>query len=463
MYEEAAPCPGGMGPCEKGVTMAKRKRGYEQHTAAHFRDPDSYREMGRRRRRPRRRALVALVVVAALAVVAVVGVAVAANLPFGVTVNGSEVRVRRGSTVDEVFRQASPQVSAGDLLAVDGSVLTAGSEDAYEATLERDGADAQALDPAQAATCAVRAGDHLTFTDGDDVTEEYATAQRTEQPELRTTGTQGIVFYVSQWGYPGITEERTGSVSGKTVEVQVQQRQDAVVVRATPKPANGEKLVALTFDDGPSVYTERYLDILDQYGAKATFFLIGEQVSEYPDSVRRAISEGNQVATHTWDHKQLTTLTEPEVQQELSDSLSAITDATGLSVSTLRPPYGSIDPRVWLYSGGRVSIATYWSHDTRDWAQPGVSQIVAGATSYYEPGSIILMHDGGGAREQDLEALPQVIKAWQDQGYRFVTLSELLASDPDVPEDIATGTAQMPEGAVWPTALSADSVENGTK
>lgn len=240
--------------------------------------------------------------------------------------------------------------------------------------------------------------------------------------------------------------------------------EESLPASAAEPAAMPEKYVALTFDDGPwPETTEQLLDGLAERGAKATFFLIGEQVSEYPDSVRRAISEGNQVATHTWDHKQLTTLTEPEVQQELSDSLSAITDATGLSVSTLRPPYGSIDPRVWLYSGGRVSIATYWSHDTRDWAQPGVSQIVAGATSYYEPGSIILMHDGGGAREQDLEALPQVIKAWQDQGYRFVTLSELLASDPDVPEDIATGTAQMPEGAVWPTALSADSVENGTK
>jgi peptidoglycan/xylan/chitin deacetylase (PgdA/CDA1 family) len=443
--------------------MAKRKRGYEQHTAAHFRDPDSYREMARRRRRPRRRALVVIAVVAGLVAVAVAGVAVAANLPVSVTVNGAEVRVRRGSTVDEVFGQASPQVSAGDLLAVDGSVITAGSEDAYEATLERDGADAQSLDPGQAAGVSVEAGDRLTFSDGDDVTEDYTATQTTEQPELTTTGTQGIVFYVSQWGYPGITEQRTGSVSGKTVEVQVQERQDAVVVRATPTPANGEKLVALTFDDGPSSYTDSYLDILDQYGAKATFFLIGEQVSQYPDSVRRAVSEGNQVATHTWDHKQLTTLTQPEVQQELSDSLSAITDATGLAVSTLRPPYGSIDPTVWLYSGGRITIATYWSHDTRDWAQPGVSQIVANATTYYAPGSIILMHDGGGAREQDLEALPQVIKAWQDQGYRFVTLSELLASDPDVPQDIATGTAQMPEGAVWPTSLSADSVDNGTK
>ena len=439
--------------------MSKKVRGHEQHTAAHFKNVESYHQM--QRKQHRRTVLTVVVVLLVLVVVGAGGFLAWANLPVTVTVNGSESKVSRNSTVAAVFEQTQPRVAAGDFLAVDGSVITSGTEDAYEVTVERSGSGSQTLDPEQAASFSVSEGDNIVFSDGEDVTEEYTSTQRTEEPQLTMTGTEGIVFYVSQWGKQGIIETRTGSVSGKTAEVVIQQKQDAVVTRATPTPANGEKLVALTFDDGPSTYTESYLDILDQYGVKATFFLIGEQVDYYPDAIKRAVSEGHQIASHTWDHKQLTTLTQSELERELGDTFSAITDVTGLSVSTVRPPYGSIDPDVWLYSGGSMTVATFWTHDTQDWAQPGVSSIVSNATTYYASGSIILMHDGGGSREQDLEALPQIIEAWQSQGYRFVTLSELLDSDPNIPDDIASGNAQMPEDAVWPTSFSDESIDNG--
>lgn len=100
-----------------------------------------------------------------------------------------------------------------------------------------------------------------------------------------------------------------------------------------------------------------------------------------------------------------------------------------------------------------MSVSVLWNQDSLDWELPGVEAIVGKALNSIQPGSIILMHDGGGNRDQDVEALPQIIEQLQGAGYRLVTLSELLASDPDIPADIAGGNAQMPEGAVWPTEI----------
>ena len=98
-------------------------------------------------------------------------------------------------------------------------------------------------------------------------------------------------------------------------------------------------------------------------------------------------------------------------------------------------------------------MAVRWDIDTEDWKQPGVDQIVSAACDNVHSGSIILMNDGGGPRDQDVEALPQIIDNLQAQGYTFVTISELLASDDSIPSDIASCDATMPSSAVWPDEI----------
>ena len=119
----------------------------------------------------------------------------------------------------------------------------------------------------------------------------------------------------------------------------------------------------------------------------------------------------------------------------------------------IRPPYGDFNQNCWLLSGGTISASVIWNQDSLDWSLPGSDAIVQNALAGVQSGSVILMHDGGGDRSQDLDALPQIIERLQADGYQLVTLSELMASDPDIPSEVAAGNASMPEGALWPTEI----------
>jgi peptidoglycan/xylan/chitin deacetylase (PgdA/CDA1 family) len=184
----------------------------------------------------------------------------------------------------------------------------------------------------------------------------------------------------------------------------------------------------MTFDDGPSaVLTPRLLDILKQRNIKATFFVLGELVQAHPEIVRRAVAEGHEVANHSWDHKALNKLGEGGLRHELADTSEAITRATGKPVTLMRPPYGATSPRlnraIEKEYGMKVIL---WSVDPFDWKRPGpqaVSQrILAGA----KPGAIILSHD---IHPGTIEAMPPTLDALLAQGYKFVTVSDLLAME----------------------------------
>jgi peptidoglycan/xylan/chitin deacetylase (PgdA/CDA1 family) len=146
-------------------------------------------------------------------------------------------------------------------------------------------------------------------------------------------------------------------------------------------------------------------------------------------------------------------LDKDELQKEIGDTSNALKEITGADVMAMRAPYGDMDTETWLRSGGFLSAAYIWTHDSLDWELPGADAIVANCTADMAPGSVILMHDGGGERDQDVEALPRVIEAWQKEGYKFVTLDELLASDSSINME-AIRAGAMPEDAVWPTELA---------
>lgn len=186
--------------------------------------------------------------------------------------------------------------------------------------------------------------------------------------------------------------------------------------------------IAMTFDDGPSAaLTPRLLDILKQRNIKVTFFVLGQLVQEHPEIVQRAVSEGHEIANHSWDHKALTKLGEGGLQHELADTSAAISKATGKPVTLMRPPYGATNPRLNRAFEKEYGMKVIlWSVDPLDWKRPGpgvVSQrIVAGA----KPGAIILSHD---IHPGTIEAMPAALDALLAKGYRFVTVSELLAME----------------------------------
>lgn len=182
------------------------------------------------------------------------------------------------------------------------------------------------------------------------------------------------------------------------------------------------KCIALTFDDGPSSYTNGLLDTLESYNAHASFFLIGQNISRYPATVTREHTEGHTVGNHSWDHPWLTRISQEQVTRELSLTNNAVKSLTGITPTYMRPPNGAVNRSVYTALERLNMTGVLWSVDTRDWADRNsdiiYSRVVAGA----KPGSIIILHD---VHKTSVAAVPRIIKTLQKEGYAFVSLDEM--------------------------------------
>ena len=190
----------------------------------------------------------------------------------------------------------------------------------------------------------------------------------------------------------------------------------------TPAPTTGNKVIALTFDDGPGPHTAHLLDILDQYGAKATFFLIGSKVSRQASVVRSIHARGHQLGNHSWSHPELPKLPVNQIVGEIDRTNDAIKQATGVTPSILRPPYGAVNGVVLEQLRLRGMSSILWSVDTRDWADRNSDIVCSRAVAGAHPGAIILMHD---IHQTSVNAVPCILSALKQQGYSFVTVQSL--------------------------------------
>jgi len=191
-----------------------------------------------------------------------------------------------------------------------------------------------------------------------------------------------------------------------------------------------ERVVALTFDDGPRPpFTDAILDVLRDQGIVATFFLVGQNVERHPEVARRIVREGHAVGNHGWAHRALDELSTSGAHEEIGRGARAIRQATGVQPSILRPPFGAFDGRI---RGGRGVAADHgqtlvmWSVETRDWATRSPRAVAVGTLRQVEPGAVVLLHDGGGDREHVVTATRWMIGHLARQGYRFVTVPQLL-------------------------------------
>lgn len=187
-----------------------------------------------------------------------------------------------------------------------------------------------------------------------------------------------------------------------------------------------EPYVAMTFDDGPDpVNTPRLLDILAERGVKATFYVIGEPASVHPDVVQRTSAEGHEVGSHTWSHRFLTTQTSRSITQELLRTEDAIEDAIGVPPASLRPPYGAVTKPMTRWIDHQFEYPTVlWNVSARDWEHPGAALIIERLVSEVNPGSIVLNHD---PLTDTVDAMPETLDRLLEKGFRFVTVSELIA------------------------------------
>ncbi|MBA3961484.1 MAG: polysaccharide deacetylase family protein [Chthoniobacterales bacterium] len=203
----------------------------------------------------------------------------------------------------------------------------------------------------------------------------------------------------------------------------------------TPKPATAISysavhvdgpFIAMTFDDGPSEkLTPELLDILAAHHIHATFFVIGENAERAPQIVQRAVKEGHEIGNHSWSHPAFAKMSDPAVRRELQKTDDVIHAAIGHSPVLLRPPYGSITARQkqWIHAefGYRIIL---WDVDPLDWKRPGPSVVESRIVRQTRPGSIILSHD---IHPGTIKAMPETFDKLQAKGFKFVTVSELIA------------------------------------
>jgi peptidoglycan/xylan/chitin deacetylase (PgdA/CDA1 family) len=184
--------------------------------------------------------------------------------------------------------------------------------------------------------------------------------------------------------------------------------------------------LAMTFDDGPSAeYTPRLLDMLKARHIKATFFLVGKNVQAHPELVRRIIAEGHEVGNHTWDHPQLSKLSDEQATNEIEKTQDAIRAACGVTPTLLRPPYGALNKpeHIWIPRELKLNVI-YWTVDTEDWKRPGAAAITERVLTGAKPGAIILQHD---IHPQTIDAMPAALDGLVAKGYHLVTVSQLIA------------------------------------
>lgn len=188
------------------------------------------------------------------------------------------------------------------------------------------------------------------------------------------------------------------------------------------------KTVALTFDDGPDDYTGPILDLLERHQVPATFFVIGSRVAGHTDLLRRMVRDGDDIGVHTFTHPDLGSIPRWQQRLEIDQTPFAIAAATGNLTNLMRPPFSSeiadINYPIWQ-SASRIGPyrIVLTDRDTKDWAHPGVDEIVSAATPPSDDGAVLMFHDGGGDRSQTLAALAKLIPQLQSRGFAFTTIS----------------------------------------
>jgi len=197
----------------------------------------------------------------------------------------------------------------------------------------------------------------------------------------------------------------------------------------TQVDTSGRKLVALTFDDGPDPrYTPSVLAILKQYQVKATFFVVGENAEAHPGLVRQAIKEEHEIENHTYSHPELNRDTLAEVKAEIVGAQETIEGLTGRYPHYFRPPKRLYNQQVIKAAHASSMQVVLWTVCVENQSCPTPQKMAARVLKKMRPGAIILAHDGGLPRETTIHALPFIIEGYQEQGYTFVTLSELIAA-----------------------------------
>lgn len=235
-----------------------------------------------------------------------------------------------------------------------------------------------------------------------------------------------LLTEIEKRGYRfGTLDELTMDVSAReSANVQEYEKQGLVF---SDNPDAG-KVIALTFDDGPhATQTDEILAVLDKFQVKATFFPIGENIELHPEVTRRVRHAGHEIGNHTYTHATVSKLSDEALRKEIEDTANLLKEQCGVTPVLFRPPGGNIsDSAVKIVNDmGYRYVLWSWKLDTRDWAAVSVDSVVNTVLKNVGDGNIVLFHDYVVGKSPTAKALEILIPALQEQGYRFVTVSQL--------------------------------------
>lgn len=204
-------------------------------------------------------------------------------------------------------------------------------------------------------------------------------------------------------------------------DVMVLARTRELPVYSVERP---DKVLAISFDAAwGGAQTPALLDILDEYGVKTTFFLVGIWVERYPELVKEIVVRGHEIGNHSTSHPQMSKLTDAKIREELKTTSDRIEQLTGIRPTLFRPPYGDYNDKVVTVSRAEGYECVQWNVDSLDWKNRGVDDLIRNATKNNKPGDIVLFHNDS---QYIVNALPAILKAYQDAGFTIVPVSEIL-------------------------------------
>ncbi len=430
-----------------------RQRAQHKPGVQYLRHSQGFGHSNRGRRmntRPRKRNPYALIGVGVALLLFVASLIWYANRNVDVELNGSTVQVRINSSIQQLIDAQEISVRAGNLLAVDDSVITKRGGEKYSVKLGKKQIDNDKLDSTK-----LTGGEKIAITNGRDEYEDHDIKATDIQPSLTFEGS-GPIQYVKTWAELGRSEVWTGKTTGKTYDRGVvKEPVDGVVVCSSVKPDSG-KYVALTFNGAPSSYTDQILTILEEKGATATFFLTAEHATEYSKQAKAIISAGCEVGSLGTDGTSLDSYTGTSLRNEVSQGLGKVGQATGTSVTMLRSAGGRLSEEQWASCMDLMSVAVAWSMDSGDWLLQGADTVVETVAGGVSNGSIVAMTDNDATSAQTVEALPDLLDRLTEEGYKVVSVGELIKTNKELSKAIDLTEVSMPKKAVLPTTSTAD-------
>lgn len=361
--------------------------------------------------------ILAVVAVALMAALLLLGRFCSSAATIDVTVNDAPLTLHGAKTLDTAIRESGLPVNPGDFISLKGAVLKRSAGEPFYATVNGE----ETTDVNRE----LHAGDVVVLSDGKDIVEDYDAVEEELSYDAVVTGAGAICTF--EPGQTGIIEHRTGRVSGDETKVVLQ---DSKSVYANwRRPDVGDDMaIALTFDEGPSEYTDQILDVLAENDVQATFFCEGDQVGSHIETVKREWQTYHQVASNTYSRNVNKGTTADTLHQEVDLGFHALSEALdGAEVKRIvRFPDALLTREMAAEIGDEVDAVIGWDLDTGDWLETNSDEVYETLLNV-QSGNIVVLRDGGGDCSGAVEALRRALPKLKARGFQFVTIDRLMS------------------------------------